>query len=143
MIAGPLTDTLWRTREEYLALGVKQSIFLEGERPKVYDLFEKYCAFLEAEGLFDPNLVAHDYLARVEPCYDFVVVDEVQDVTTVQLYLILKMLRTGGAFLLSGNSNQIVHPNFFSWSSVKSLFFRERDLAGHGKIIRILHANLP
>lgn len=141
VITGPLTDAPWRTREEYLALGVKQSIFLEEERPKVYDLFEKYHAFLEKEGLYDPNIVAHEHLARVEPRYDFVVVDEVQDVTTVQLYLILKMLHTSGAFLLSGDSNQIVHPNFFSWSSVKSLFFHERDLAGYGEIIRILHAN--
>lgn len=141
VITGPVTEAPWRTREECLALGVKQSIFLEAERPKVYDLFEKYRAFLEEEGLFDPNIIAHEHLARVEPRYDFVVVDEVQDVTTVQLYLILKMLRTGGAFLLSGDSNQIVHPNFFSWASVKSLFFHEQDLAGHGEIIRILHAN--
>lgn len=141
VITGPLTEGGWRSRDQYLDLGVKQSIFLEDERPRVYDLFEKYLAFLEAEGLFDPNLVAHRHLARAEPRYDFVVVDEVQDVTEVQLYLILNLLRVPGAFLLSGDSNQIVHPNFFSWSSVKSLFFREQDLTGHGEVIRILHAN--
>jgi len=141
VITGPLTERGYLTREEYLALGVKQSIFLADERPRVYEVFEKYQAHLDQEGLFDANLVAHDHLARVSPRYDFIVVDEVQDVTTVQLYLLLKLLRSSGAFLLSGDSNQIVHPNFFSWSAVKSLFFREQDLTGHGEVIRVLHAN--
>lgn len=141
VITGPLTERGHRTREEYLELGVKQSIFLADERPQVYDLFERYLAYLDSEGLFDVNLAAHRHLARVTPRYDFIVVDEVQDVTTVQLYLLLKLARTPGAFLLSGDSNQIVHPNFFSWSGVKSLFFREQDLTGDGEVIRVLHAN--
>ena len=131
----------WLSRDAYLELGVRQSIFLEEERPRVYDVFERYLAFLEEAGLFDPNLVAHAYLDRVEPRYDFVVVDEVQDVTTVQLLLVLKALRAPGAFLLTGDANQIVHPNFFSWAAVKSLLFHDRDLAGHGEIVRVLHAN--
>ena len=98
-------------------------------------------AFLDEQGLYDPNLVAHDHLALVQPRYDFVVIDEVQDITNVQLYLILKSLREPGQFLLSGDANQIVHPNFFSWAGVKSLFFHEHELAGHGEVVRILHAN--
>ncbi|QEA38228.1 hypothetical protein FGL86_03485 [Pistricoccus aurantiacus] len=141
VITGPVTERGWRSREEYLELGVKQSIFAEVERPRVYDLFERYLAFLDEEGLHDPNLVAHDYLDRVEPSYDFLVIDEVQDITNVQLYLILRTLREPGQFLLSGDANQIVHPNFFSWAGVKSLFFHERDLTGHGEVVRILHAN--
>lgn len=141
VITGPLSEDGWRSREAYLELGVKQSIFAEEERPKVYDLFEKYLIFLDEAGLYDSNIVAHHHLARVVPRYDFVVVDEVQDITTVQLYLILKALREPGAFLLSGDSNQIVHPNFFSWASVKSLFFQEQALTGHGEIVRVLHTN--
>ncbi|WNK21156.1 ankyrin repeat domain-containing protein [Halomonas piscis] len=141
VITGPVTEGGWRSREEYLELGVKQSIFPETDRPRVYDLFERYLVFLDEQGLYDPNLVAHDHLALVRPSYDFVVVDEVQDITNVQLYLILHTLREPGQFLLSGDANQIVHPNFFSWASVKSLFFHERGLTGHGEVVRILHAN--
>jgi hypothetical protein len=141
VIAGALTEAGWRSRADYLELGVKQSIFLEGERAKVYDLFEKYREFLDAEGLYDPNLVAHRYLDHVAAHYDFVVIDEVQDITPVQLYLSLKLLREPGAFVLSGDSNQIVHPNFFSWAGVKSLFFREQELVERGEIVRILHTN--
>ena len=75
------------------------------------------------------------------PAYDFVVVDEVQDFTNVQLWLVLQCLRQPGDFLLCGDANQIVHPNFFSWSKLKSLFFDNRGLVGSGETLAILHAN--
>jgi len=141
VITGPVGEAPWLSREQYLELGVKQSIFTEEERPEVYDLFEGYLRFLDEAGLFDPNILSHRYLDRAEPQYDFVVVDEVQDLTNIQLYLILRTLRYPGQFILGGDSNQIVHPNFFSWARVKSLFFQERDLTGAHEAIQILHTN--
>jgi len=141
VITGPVTQAPWLAREDYLALGVKQSIFDENERQAVYDLFEKYLAFLEQHNLFDPNITSHGHLALVESRYDFIVVDEVQDLTNIQLYLILQSLRSGGDFILCGDSNQIVHPNFFSWSNVKSLFFREQNLTGDRAAMRVLYSN--
>ena len=71
---------------------------------------------------------------------DFVVIDEVQDITAVQLALVLKTLRQPGHFLLCGDSNQIVHPNFFSWAQVKSLFWRDAELAKR-QTLGVLAAN--
>lgn len=141
VITGPVGEAPWLSREAYLSLGVKQSIFTGAERPEVYDLFEGYLRLLDEAGLYDPNIISHRYLDRIEPRYDFVVIDEVQDLTNIQLYLILRLLRYPGQFLLGGDSNQIVHPNFFSWAGVKSLFFQERDLAGANEVIRVLHTN--
>jgi len=115
--------------EAYLALGPRQSIFAADEREAVYALFEKYRAWLKDSGQFDSNLIAHEWLPLAEPAYDFVVIDEVQDLTNVQLALVLKSLNRAGQFLLCGDSNQIVHPNFFSWSALKSLFWRDAALA--------------
>jgi superfamily I DNA/RNA helicase len=64
----------------------------------------------------------------------------VQDITTVQLALVLKTLKRPGHFLLCGDSNQIVHPNFFSWSQVKSLFWKDPKLAERQEL-RVLTAN--
>jgi len=139
VITGPATDKSWLSREEYLALGVRESIFLAEEREEVYSVFEKYLAFLQDRNLYDSNIVSHHYLAGMEPRYDFAVVDEVQDLTNVQLYLILKSLRRPQDFILCGDSNQIVHPNFFSWSKVKSFFFKQDDLHTADKLIRILN----
>lgn len=128
------------SREAYRTLGVRQSIFPEERRDAVYDLFEKYRAWLSEARLFDLNLVAQDWMARAAPRYDFVVIDEVQDITPVQLALVLKTLRKPGHFLLCGDSNQIVHPNFFSWAQVKSLFWADPALAERQEL-RVLAAN--
>jgi len=69
-----------------------------------------------------------------------VVIDEVQDLTIVQLALVLKTLKKPGHFLLCGDSNQIVHPNFFSWGQVKSLFWHDPQLAERQQL-RVLTAN--
>ncbi len=128
------------SREAYRELGIRQSIFPETLRDTVYDLFEKYRAWLAEAQLFDLNLVAQDWLARAGARYDFIVIDEVQDITPIQLVLILGTLKKPGHFLLCGDSNQIVHPNFFSWAQVKSLFWKDPSLAERQEL-RVLAAN--
>lgn len=141
VITGPATQTAWLSRQDYLGLGVKQSIFTDEQRGQVYDLFERYLQYLEQAGRFDASILSHQYLPLSERRYDFVVVDEVQDLTNIQLYLVLQSLRNVGDFLLCGDANQIVHPNFFSWSKVKTLFFEDHSLTGQAEVLRVLHAN--
>jgi len=126
------------TREDYLSLGVKQSIFLSTEREMVYNLFEKYLHHINENNYFDINILSHQRLQECKPEYDFIVVDEVQDFSNIQLYIILRSLKKPGHFILCGDSNQIVHPNFFSWSHIKSLFYNS-DIKGDE--IKILHTN--
>lgn len=140
-ISGTDPERPYLSREDYCALGVKQSIYAPEVRAAVYDLFEKYLRFLDEQGWFDTNLVSQAWLALVQPRYDFVVVDEVQDLTNVQLQLVLRALRQPEGFLLCGDSNQIVHPNFFSWSKVKTLFWRAQGEGSPVELIRILNAN--
>lgn len=128
------------SREDYRGLGIRQSIFAAEQRDRVYDLFEKYREWLSENQLYDLNLVSHALSPIAAPRYDFVVVDEVQDLTNAQLALILKTLKKPGHFLLCGDSNQIVHPNFFSWSQVKSLFWRDPELAARQEL-KVLRAN--
>lgn len=128
------------SREAYRQLGVRQSIFPEEQRDRLYDLFEKYRDWLDEARLYDLNLVAHAWRDVAAPRYDFVVIDEVQDLTNVQLALVLQTLRKPGHFLLCGDSNQIVHPNFFSWSKVKSLFWHDPQLAERQEL-KVLCAN--
>ena len=128
------------SREDYRDTGIRQSIFPPDERDRVYDLFELYRQWLADAKFFDLNLVSHQLLPLARPRYDFVVVDEIQDLTTVQLALILRTLKKPSHFLLCGDSNQIVHPNFFSWSKVKALFWKDTELAARQEI-RVLSSN--
>lgn len=140
VLTGLAPDKPYLSREDYLALGVKRSIFLEEKRAGVYDLFERYLRWLADSGLYDSNMVSQRYIAQAKPRYDFVVVDEVQDITNVQLALILRLLRRETEFLLSGDSNQIVHPNFFSWAQLKTLFFTTSAL-DPASLVHILRTN--
>jgi hypothetical protein len=141
VLTGPSVEHAYLSRKAYQKLGVKQSIFLDSERDAVYDVFERYLHFLQQNQLYDSNILSHQYLSKVEAHYDFVVVDEVQDLTNIQLFLILKSLHNPSDFLLCGDSNQIVHPNFFSWSKVKSLFYQQDQLKQNTDLIRILQTN--
>jgi hypothetical protein len=111
------------SHEAYLSLGVRQSLFDEAQRDVVCGLFERYRVWLSTADLYEPNLVAHALVSKVKPRYHFIVVDEVQDLTMVQLALVLALLVSPGKFVLAGDANQIVHPNYFSWASVKHLFW--------------------
>lgn len=123
---------------DYTSLGVKQSIFLSSERETVYTLFEKYLLFIKEEGFYDINIYSHSLLDLCHPAYDYIVIDEVQDLTNIQLSLILRSLNKTANFILCGDANQVVHPNFFSWSHLKTMFY-QNDFRNDD--IRILHAN--
>ncbi len=126
------------SREEYLGLGVKQSIFLAQERELIYNLFEKYLNYLKEDKYYDINILSHQWLPHCTPGYDFIIVDEVQDFTNIQLHVILKSLKKSENFMLCGDSNQVVYPNFFSWSHLKSMFYQNEVKSNE---IKILHVN--
>jgi hypothetical protein len=138
--AGPLSLA------DYLALGTRQSLLNTAQRELAHGLFQRYRAWLAEAGLHDCNLVAHEWRTQMAekqaPVYDFVVIDEVQDLTPVQLSLVLALLKAPGQFILCGDSHQIVHPNFFSWAALKSLFWQ--GLAGDAaqrQPLKLLQAN--
>ncbi len=140
VITGSIVDKPYLSHEEYRNLGVRQTIYLDNERELVYALFEKYIFFLRENGWYDPNILAHSYLKDVRQIYDFVVVDEVQDITNIQLQIVLRSLKNPDNFILCGDSNQIVHPNFFSWSGLKSMLYNSSSLETK-KVTRILQSN--
>ncbi|MDD9963355.1 MAG: hypothetical protein OXU70_14825 [Gammaproteobacteria bacterium] len=129
------------SKSEYLALGVRQSIYSREERAKVYDLFVKYLAHIAESGSHDVNVLSHEYQELVTPTWDFVVVDEVQDFTNVQLDLVMRSLKDQRRFILCGDANQIVHPNFFSWTGIKRYFHGRDDVDEPVDLLRILTTN--
>ena len=92
VLTGSVVDKPYLSQDDYLNLGVKQSIFSQEERPVIYDLFSRYIAWLKESNYFDSNLHAYEILDLCKPIYDYVVIDEVQDITNVQLMAILKSL---------------------------------------------------
>jgi len=139
VLTGGVIDKNYLSREDYLNLGIKQSIFTTTQREEIYTLFEKYLIFLRENNYHDINILSHAYLEKADKRYDFIFIDEVQDLTNIQLFLILSTLKKGLQFVLSGDSNQIVHPNFFSWSHLKTMLFKtsKKQL----NILKVLQTN--
>lgn len=141
VLTGAVTTQAYLSEVDYLNLGIKQSIFDVSERAEVYQIFQEYLKELESQHLSDINILSFEYLKKVKPAYDFVVIDEVQDLTAIQLYLILNSLSKSGQFLMCGDANQIVHPNFFSWAKVKTLFHHHEELHHGMELTHILQHN--
>ncbi|MDR1593420.1 MAG: PhoH family protein [Prevotellaceae bacterium] len=139
VITGSPVHAAWLSQQEYMELGVKQSIFSTQERERLYPLFLKYVDWLKEENMYDSNILCHEYLDKVQACYDYIMVDEVQDITNIQLKCILASLKQKHHFILTGDSNQIVHPNFFSWSKIKTYFYETGDSKDNQ--IKILQTN--
>jgi len=140
VIAGSSLNAPYLSEEAYLNLGIRQAIYAAEERKAVYQLFQRYVEFLNTNAYFDSSILAYAYGQEVQACYDYVVVDEVQDFTNSQLAFILKTLKDSHQFLLCGDANQIVYPNFFSWSKLKSQFYQNKD-PQTADITRILTRN--
>ena len=95
----------------------RQSLLGSTASETAHALFQRYRQWLIETGLFDLNLVAHEWRPLAQPVCDFVVIDEVQDLTNVQLALVLACLKQPGQFLLCGDSNQIVHLPQHLWTT--------------------------
>lgn len=142
VLSGTSVNNPYLAQEAYLNLGIKQSIYPAEERQSVYALYEKYLQFLKATALYDVNILSYDYASLAQPTYDALIIDEIQDFTNVQLALLLRTLRSPDNFILCGDSNQIVHPNFFSWANIKSLFYHSTTTPHHhADLMRVLHTN--
>ena len=140
VLAGGEPNAAYLSRENYLTLGVRQSIYAESDRTEVYRLFQAYLVWLEEANFFDTNILSYEYKKKAVPRYDAVVIDEVQDFTNSQLSLVLALLNDPHQFFMCGDANQIVHPNFFSWAGLKQLFYQTSELASVD-ITRILTRN--
>ena len=114
------------SKDEYLNMGVKQSIFTK-DRDEVYEIFLKYLNFLKDSSFYDSNIESFELLDRVKKIYNFIVIDEVQDFTNMQIHFISKALKRDGNFIFSGDSNQILYSNFFSWSNLKTMLFHTTE----------------
>ena len=143
VLTGSPLHTAFLSKEEYLSLGIKQSIFTSDKREDVYGLFTKYLQWMKDNNYYDSNMLSFEYLQIVKPRYDYVMIDEVQDITGIQLKCIMQSLNNKSNFILTGDSNQIVHPNFFSWSKIKTYLYQQGTDNKQVQILQVNYRNSP
>ena len=120
------TDKNFLSKNQYKNLGKKRSSTIStDQRPKIYELAEWYQRQLDTEGRFDEIDLARQVLKLIQQGignrYEMIICDEVQDLTELQLHLLLQLVTPNGHLFFAGDLNQIVSPSGFRWRDRKSV----------------------
>jgi hypothetical protein len=127
--------TSWEAYRDVARLGRKTRL-PEGQRKILWDIFEKVRAALAAKGLITPSqmfgrLASHLVTVK-QPPYEFIVVDEAQDVGIPQLRF-LAALAAGRleSLFFAGDLGQRIFQQPFSWKALGV------DVRGRSRTLRI------
>lgn len=120
--------------DDYKALNEEVSMVeLNARKDIYYKCYEEYKKWLKTHGYFDDNDLALNAIAKLhedfadpqnessKKMFDFVVVDEIQDYTELQIYLISQLVDSR-RLILAGDSKQIVNPTVFNERKLNRLF---------------------
>ena len=122
--------------------------FHDKEREYIYLITEKYNQWLEDNEKYDINDLSFnlfDVIKENSIGYEYVIVDEVQDFTEVQIYMLfllakeyhLNIKSNTKRIFLAGDPNQVINPTFFKVGRLKTLFY----INGYDCNNQILHEN--
>lgn len=111
--------------ESYKKLSHKFSDFKEEKREEVYNLTRKYNRYLKDHGKLDENDLALEVINKIENLekFDFIICDEVQDLSEIQIYMLRNLLLDTKEIYLSGDVHQIVNPTYFSFGRLTNMFY--------------------
>lgn len=131
--------------ETYLAQSTKLDRAAgERHRPAIYQVATAYQAKLKARGEVDELDVARTLLqldpGRL-PRWDYVLIDEVQDYTRLQLRLLATLARRPQGLVFAGDINQVVYPSAFRWNRVSEALKLETLLPSDGVSLTTLQRN--
>jgi tetratricopeptide (TPR) repeat protein len=125
-------DASLLTLPEYERLGRKRAPTFREDRAELHSIANWYDEQAKSRRLWDEIDLTRAALRALEqpsarpPAFDFVACDEVQDLTDVQLSLLIRLPENPRRVLLAGDPKQIVNPSGFRWEEARRLFFDRR-----------------
>jgi hypothetical protein len=108
--------------EEYLKFSSKYTVLKEEERRKVYEVAIKYDEELKRQGYEDLNDLARRAI-KIEKKFEYIVVDEVQDLTEVEIFMLFSLVEDPKKVLLAGDIHQMINSSYFSSERIKNLYY--------------------
>ncbi|KAF8336973.1 uncharacterized protein EI90DRAFT_3119273 [Cantharellus anzutake] len=123
------TNSGYLTREAYTALSHRSHSAFASDRSRIYDMFERYHRLKIANNAFDTADRTHKILRKVDPKLaniDFLYVDEVQDLLTVDTKLLRDLCPNPRGHFWGGDTAQTISVgSSFRFEDLKDLVYQE------------------
>ena len=108
--------------DEYTSLNKSYSLLSFEEKEFIYRIAEKYEEWKSENELYDMNdLAVKSINSNIK--YDFLVVDEIQDFTEVEIYFMASLIKNPVNILLAGDIHQMINFNSFSFERLRNYYF--------------------
>ena len=108
--------------DEYTSLNKSYSLLSFEEKEFIYRIAEKYEEWKSENDLYDMNdLAVKSINSNIK--YDFLVVDEIQDFTEVEIYFMASLIKNSVNILLAGDIHQMINFNSFSFERLRNYYF--------------------
>ncbi|MGG7159844.1 UvrD-helicase domain-containing protein [Clostridium baratii] len=113
--------------DKYISISSRYSSFNNYEKIGMYKLAEDYEKWLFNKKLEDENDVARNIILNNNNTkkYDWVIVDEVQDLSEVQIFMLSQLVKNDGHIIWAGDVNQTINPTFFNYGRLKKLYYNK------------------
>ena len=127
-----LTNEIYNNLEKYDDISSKDSLFSQEERKEIYAIFKKYQDWLKKSDYWDDLDLTQQSLLSLEKSgqkkiYHQIIVDELQDLTTYHIELILKLSCNMDGLFLTGDAHQSIYPSRFKWERIKNQIYRHQE----------------
>ena len=117
------TSIIALNEKAYMDLDEEFSVIEKENRKVVYYIFKLYQNWLSQNNLYDENDLARNTLEvkEIHRSIDYLLVDEVQDYSELQIYLLSRMVKSEKGIIYLGDQHQIINPTLFDERKLKKL----------------------
>lgn len=120
--------------DDYISLSSKYSTLKMEEKKLLYKIAKKYSEWLKNYNYYDLNDLARKIIEK-NISYDFIIIDEIQDLTELQIYALISIVKNKENVFFSGDIHQMVNATVFSFERVKNLFYSKYNKKINIKIL--------
>ena len=111
---------------DYINLEDDSSKYSKEEKQEIYNIAQKYQTWLEFNNYFDDNDLALAIIKKIDTKkikkFDYIVVDEIQDLSEIQIKAIISLLKEKNNIVFCGDVHQIIQPTIFATSRIRKLY---------------------
>lgn len=110
-------------QKDYLKLSDENSMCPLEKRKLVYEIYLKYKSWLQDNDFLDENDLVRQVMKHggVHAEFDCIIVDEIQDYTELQIYMLHQLSSNKKGIVFAGDSHQIINPTVFNERKLKRL----------------------